>query len=177
LNKLNQHWIEKIIIGLNLCPFVKVPYQKGLIRVRESESVDEEEMHNHFLDELELIQQSSPTVISTTLLSFVNDKSTFSDFNDFVGTCEEIAYEAGLEEHFQLVVFHPEFQMNELEFKDVENFVGRSPYPTIHLLRNAEIELAQQSFADHVLITSRNVGSLKSLPENELKELFYYLNS
>lgn len=175
MKNVNTYWLEEIVIGLNLCPFAKVPYQNGLVRLIENESVEESDQLSFFLDELDHLQQTPAAQLSTTLIAFIKDETDFSDFNDFVGLCEEVMVESGLEEHFQLVAFHPKFMLEGLSEEDRSNWVGRSPYPTIHLLRNAEIEMALAGYSDIIGIPARNEGRLSSLSEAELKKLFYYL--
>lgn len=173
------YWLEEVVIGLNLCPFAKTPYQNGLVRLVENESTTESDQLSIFLDELEHLQQTPGAQLSTTLIAFVNDQSDFTDFNDFVGLCEDVMIESGLEEHFQLVAFHPEFILEGLESPDHpkyrSNWVGRSPYPTIHLLRNADIEMALASYSDIIGIPARNEGKLQALSDQELKKIFHYL--
>jgi hypothetical protein len=172
---LTLYWLEKIVIGLDLCPFAKGPYERGLVRVVENESTLESDQLSFFLDELERLQQTPRTELSTTLISFINDETDFLDFNDFVGLCEDMMVESGLEEHFQLVVFHPQFVLEDIEPDDRSNWVGRAPYPIIHILRNAEIELALESYTDPVNISIYNEKKLLGLSVEEFKELFYYL--
>lgn len=131
-------------------------------------------MVNAFLDELEHLQQSTPTNVSTTLLVFNKCQVDFLDFSDFVGLCEELLEEAGLLEHFQLVTFHPGFYFENTNEDDVENFVNRSPYPIIHILRNAEIEMAK-SRSTGLDISLKNSEKLKSLSTVEIQKLYFYL--
>ena len=177
MNNVSEYWLKEIVIGLDLCPFAKTPYSKGLIRLIESEFTSEREQLSFFLNELDHLQQKSVLELSTTLIIFNKCKNDFLSFNDFVGLCEEMLVEAGLEEHFQLVAFHPEYLLEGRDVNDRANWIGRSPFPTIHILRNSEIESAQESYADVLGIPARNESKLYSLTEEELKKLFYYLNS
>lgn len=176
MKNLSNYWLEEIVIGLDLCPFAKHPYQNGLVRLIESELISESDQLSFFLDELEKLQQTSPLVLSTTLIVFTNDKNDFDDFNDFIGICEDILIESGLEEHFQLVVFHPEYIFENKSFNERVNYIGRSPYPTIHILRNAEIEAALENFKDLDNITAKNEEKLNSLSEDQFQKYFYYLS-
>lgn len=171
--ELLTYWIEEIIIGLDLCPFAKIPYQNGLVRLSLCETIRENEQKDFFLDELDLLQQTSNKILSTSLLAFNNDKKNFEDFNDFVGDCEELLIEAGLEEHFQLVFFHPQFRFENTDPDECSNWVGRSPYPVIHILRNAEIEMSIRHF--DFSIPESNKEKLKALSQDDLQKLFFFL--
>lgn len=177
INNVSEYWLKEIVIGLDLCPFAKNPYLKGLIRLVECEHSDEKKKLSFFLDELDHLQKKTISELSTTLIVFQNDNSDFLNFNDFVGLCEEMLEAAKLEEHFQVVVFHPEYFLEGKDLHDRANWIGRSPYPTIHILRNAEIESAIESYPDVAGIPARNESKLYSLSEEELKKLFYYLNT
>ena len=113
------YWLEEIVIGLNLCPFAKVPYINGLVRIIENETILESDQLSFFLDELELIQQTPKVELSTTIIAYTKNKDDFSNFNDFVGLCEDMLLESGLEEHFQLVIFHPEFCLEDKNPEDL----------------------------------------------------------
>lgn len=173
--KHTLYWLEEIIIGLDLCPFARVPYQKGLVRIVETNSTEINNQLSFFIDELEHLQQALSTENATTLIVFCEDKSNFLDFNDFVGACEEILAESELAEHFQLAVFHPGFYFDNTDPENQSNWVGRSPYPTIHILRNADIETALLNHPDLKSIPIRNEKLLLGLSKEQLESKFYYL--
>ena len=173
--ELSTYWLEEIVIGLNLCPFARTPYQNGQVRLIENESTLESDQLSFFLDELELLQQTQSSELSTTIITFVKDENDFFDFNDFVGLCEDMIIESGLEEHFQLVIFHPQFTFEDKDPMDQSHAVGRSPFPTIHILRNAEIEIALESYSDIIGISSRNVATINNLSKADFERIFFYL--
>ena len=173
--ELSTYWLLEIVIGLNLCPFARTPYQNGRVRLIENESTLESDQLSFFLDELELLQQTPSSELSTTLITFIKDENNFLDFNDFVGLCEDMLSESGLEEHFQLVIFHPQFVFEDKDPMDQSQAVGRSPFPTIHILRNAEIEMALESYSDIIGISARNAETIKNLSKAEFERIFFYL--
>ncbi len=175
MNKLSKYWLEEIVIGLDLCPFAKIPYEKGLVRFIESECTDFDEQRGIFLDEIELINESPDSEIATTLIAFTDDGQSFLDFNDFIGVCEEIIEDLELQEDFQLALFHPEYVFEKTQTNDRINFIGRSPFPVIHILRNADIERATKKSTDGESITIRNEKRLKALSEDEIKKIFHFL--
>ena len=174
-HQLAVYWLEKVIIGLNLCPFATLPYKNGLVRLIENESTLESDQLSFFLDELEHLQQTKPSELSTTLIVFSKDQNDFFDFNDFVGLCEDMLIESGLEEHFQLIAFHPEFLGENEDPNHRSHWVGRSPFPILHILRNSEIEMALVSNKDLISIPLDNEEKLLSLSESEFNNIFYYL--
>lgn len=168
------YWLEEIIIGLELCPFAKIPYKNGLVRIKECEAETQIEQVEAFLDELEHLQQTPSSKLSTTILVYTKNTENFLDFSDFVGLCEELLEEAGLLEHFQLVVFHPGFYFEGANPDEIANYVNRSPFPTIHLLRNAEIEMAKAR-SDGMDVSEKNRVMLNALDKSKVEKLFYYL--
>ncbi len=169
------YWLEEIVIGLNLCPFAKQPYKNGLVRVVISEAIDEHEQITFFLNELQHLQNEPSSKISTTIIAYTRENKNFQDFNNFVGILENLLIQSGLEEHFQLVAFHPQFQFDEIELTSPANWVGRSPYPIVHLLRNSEIEMALANNLNMEQIPMLNEEKLRALSQEELSKIFYYL--
>ncbi len=170
-----KNWVTDVVIGLNLCPFARPVFESGKIRMSETDLISEDEAAEFFLDELAIIQNAEASEISTTLLAFNKWNINFYDFNDFVGWAESILEEVGLDEHFQLVVFHPEFHFEDLDLTHRANLVNKSPVPVIHILRSIEVELSLKNTEDGESISFINQEKLESLTEEELKKYFPYL--
>jgi hypothetical protein len=170
-----KKWVKETVIGLNLCPFAKPVFESNLIRFSETDLVTEDEASEFFLDELAIIQNALPQEISTTLMSFNKWPINFYDFNDFVGWAESILEEVGLDEHFQLVVFHPQFHFEDLELHDRANLVNKSPMPVIHILRSIEVEMSLKEIKDGENISFINQEKLEALTDEEIKKHFPYL--
>lgn len=170
-----QKWVKDVVIGLNLCPFARTVFESGKIRFCETDIVTEEKASELFLDELAVIQNAPASEISTTLIAFNEWPISFYDFNNFVGWAEEILDEVGLQEHFQLVVFHPEFHFEDLELHDKANLVNKSPVPVIHILRTIEVEMALKNVADGESISFVNQERLEALTDLELRTYFPYI--
>ena len=165
-------WLEEVIIGLNLCPFAKAPFEQDLIRISSSNETSEEEQVKFFLDELDLLQKTPSKDLSTSLIVFESFKGNFLDFNDFSGLLEDLLLQLKLEEDFQLVAFHPEFYFNGLKPDDKANLVNRSPYPLIHLLRSEEIAQVTTSETMGETISYNNEKTLNNLTDEQLKKLY-----
>ncbi|MBC7714549.1 MAG: DUF1415 domain-containing protein [Rhizobacter sp.] len=172
---LTKYWLEYIVIGLDLCPFARIPFEKGLIRVVECEERDEDEQMVFFLEELELLNQTEADVVSTTVIVYPHASSDFSHFNDFVGELEFMLEEAALENSFQLVAFHPKFVFENTEFSETGNLVNRSPFPILHILRFEEIARAMKNPKDGEVISFNNDKKLNQLSPEAIDQLFYYL--
>ena len=170
-----KEWVREVVVGLNLCPFARPVFESGQLRFAETDIVTETEAAEFFLDELAMIQNADPKDISTTLIGFKKWPISFYDFNDFVGWAESILEEVGLDEHFQLVVFHPDFHFEELDLNHRANLVNRSPIPAIHILRSLEVEMSLKKVQDGESISFMNQEKLESMSEDELKKYFPYL--
>lgn len=172
---LTKYWLENIVLGLDLCPFARIPYQKGQIRVVECEDLDEDAQMGFFLEELDLLSQTDPAVISTTIIAYPLGSSDFNIFNDFVGDLESMLEEAELGDIFQLVAFHPEFVFVDTDFNHLGNYVNRSPFPILHILRSEEIARALKNPKDGEIISFNNDKKLHEISRETLDQLFYYL--
>lgn len=172
---LAKYWLENIVLGLDLCPFARIPYQKGQIRLVECLDSEEEDQWAYFLEELELLNEADPKDISTTIISYPNATSDFNVFNDFVGDLESMLEDAELADVYQLVTFHPGFVFENTPFEHLGNYVNRSPFPIIHILRSEEIARALKNPKDGEIISFNNDRKLHEISREKLDQLFYYL--
>ena len=132
-------WVELSVIGLNLCPFAKAPQNKGQVRYVLSEAREPEALLASLVDELNLLAEAPAERIETTLLIHPHVLADFADYNDFLGIAEDAIAELGLEGTVQVASFHPRYQFAGCAADDVTNATNRSPYPTLHLLREANM--------------------------------------
>lgn len=172
---LTNYWLEKIVIALELCPFIKIPWERGLIRVSVCPFSDEEAQGDYFLEELTLLQKSPSSKLSTTLIVYPEGDADFLAFNDFVGYLEDVVSELGLSDTFQLVVFHPGFMFFETSSDDAQNLVNRSPYPSVHILRSEDLDRARLLGKEAEDVSFRNEKKLKAMSEEDRRSLFYFL--
>jgi hypothetical protein len=172
---ITNYWLENIVIGLDLCPFARIPWEKGLIRTVLCEGSKEETHLEFFLSELEFLHENPASVVSTTIIVYPDADADFLVFNDFVGDLESMLSESQLNETFQLVAFHPRFMFLDSSFNDVENLVNRSPYPVLHILRSADLDRARLMESSGSDISFRNEAKLKALSQDARDALFYYL--
>ena len=158
-----QRWVEKAVIGLNLCPFAKAVQIKGQVRYAVSDAVDEEGVLADLEDELALISEADPEAIDTTLLILPEALHDFYAFNDFGELSDRLLKRMRLVGALQVATFHPAFQFADTDPDDIGNYTNRSPYPTLHILREASIDRAVEAFPEAETIYEKNIETLENL--------------
>lgn len=158
-----REWLEKAVIGLNLCPFAKAVYVRNQVRIVVSEAPHLDGLLEDLDRELDLLAAADPDEIDTTLLIHPALLPDFEDFNDFMVIAEAAVVEHGLEGVLQVASFHPRFQFADTEADDIGNYTNRAPYPTIHLIREESLSRALAGFPDPDSIYQRNIETLKKL--------------
>ena len=156
-------WLEKAIIGLNLCPFARAVYVRDQIRYVVSEAETPEALLADLLVELQGLAAADPGKIDTTLIIHPRVLGDFLDYNDFLGVADAAVADLGLEGVIQIASFHPEYQFAGSAPDDIENYTNRSPYPMLHLLREASVERAVAAFPDASEIYERNMATMRRL--------------
>lgn len=158
-----QRWLEKAVIGLNLCPFAKAVHVKKQIRYVVSAARDTEQLLADLKSELHNLYISDPQKIDTTLLIHPDVLNDFLDYNDFLAQAEEAIAELQLEQEIQIASFHPQYQFADTDADDIENYTNRSPYPILHLLREASIDRAVVAFPEADNIFEKNIETMHAL--------------
>ena len=158
-----QDWLEKAVIGLNLCPFAKAVHVKQQIRYVVSEARTEQALLTELMVELRHLQDTDAELLDTTLLIHPYVLNDFLDFNDFLDTVDIAVSEPEFEDAFQVASLHPRYQFAGTAPDDIENFTNRSPYPTLHLLREASVDRAVAAFPDADHIPDVNIETLQKL--------------
>ena len=158
-----RDWIEKAVIGLNLCPFAKVVYVNDRIRYCVSEAESQDALLADLSRELRALQAADPQTCETVLLIHPGVLTDFLDYNDFLDAADAAVEALGLTGEIQIASFHPHYQFAGSSPDDVENCTNRSPYPMLHLLRESSVERVEQSNPDVDAIPARNVETLRRL--------------
>lgn len=158
-----RRWLDRAVIGLNLCPFAKAVQVRGQIHYAVCESEDAETLTQALLAEAEALTATDADQRDTTLLVVTGQLTDFLDFNDFAGDAEDRLADAGYEGVLQLATFHPQFQFGGTDADDITNATNRAPWPTLHLLREASIDRAVEAFPDAEAIYGRNIETLEKL--------------
>lgn len=156
-------WIERVVIGLKLCPFAPAPALKGTIRYAMSEAETPEALLEDLATELQRLVDAPPERIETTVLIHPGVLQDFVDFNDFLDIADEALRTMGLEGEIQIASFHPQYQFAGTGFDDIGNETNRSPYPTLHLLREESVARAVDAFGDTGSISAANLATLQML--------------
>ena len=156
-------WVERAVIGLNLCPFAKAVQVKGQVRYVVCASAEPEALLSALIDELHALANCEPSETDTTLLIHPAALSDFLDFNDFLAVVDDTLDDLGYAGTLQVASFHPQFQFADTGINDVSNATNRSPYPTLHILREASIDRAVAAFPDPEAIFEANIQTLEKL--------------
>lgn len=167
-----REWLEKAVIGLNLCPFAKAVHAKRQVRYVVSQATDEEGLLQDLLHELQLLAAADPGDVETTLLVHPFVLRDFLDYNDFLDIADAAVEEVGLEGVLQVASFHPDYQFADSDPDDMGNFSNRAPYPTLHLLREDSVDKAVAAFPDADRIYEANIEALRKLGPEGWRRLF-----
>lgn len=158
-----RDWLERAVIGLNLCPFARSPYRQGRVRICVSQACDADALFRDLDSELTLLRERPVTEIETTLLVHPAVLNDFADYNDFLTIADLAVRMQGLEGDVQIASFHPHYQFADSAPDDIENYTNRSPYPILHLLRESSIDAAVAAMPDTDAIYERNMHTLRTL--------------
>jgi hypothetical protein len=158
-----RNWLEKAVIGLGLCPFAAQPARDGRIRYRVSGQRSNAGLLEDLCQELEALQAADPQQCETTLLIHPHVLADFGAYNDFLDEADALVRGLGLEGELQIASFHPAYQFAGTSAGDIENCTNRSPYPMLHLLREASIARAVAAFPDADQTGTRNIQTLRNL--------------
>jgi uncharacterized protein len=164
-------WVEHAVIGLNLCPFAKAVAAKGQIRYVFSDDTDPEDLLSTLCDELEHLARADPAEVDTTLIVHPGVLTDFLDYNDFLDIADEAVAQMGLEGVLQVASFHPDYRFEGSEPDDPANASNRSPWPTLHLLREDSVDRAVDAFPDAERIYEVNIETLRRLGPQGWAEL------
>lgn len=156
-------WLERAVIGLNLCPFAKAVYVKGQVHCTVSQASNLEALRDDLLQALKDLVAHEPDARDTTLLIIQNLLQDFVDYNDFLNVADDCLLALDLEGEIQIASFHPQYQFAGTDEDDITNFTNRSPYPTLHLIREASIDRAVAAFPDAEDIFEANMATMNQL--------------
>jgi hypothetical protein len=156
-------WLERAVIGLQLCPFAKAVYVKDQIRYAVSDAQNPETLLDDLKRELRSLAQASPDSVDTSLLIHPQALADFLDYNDFLAVADSAIEALGLRGILQIASFHPDYQFSGTSIDDVTNFTNRSPYPMLQLLREASVSRAVEAFPEAEDIYERNIETMRRL--------------
>jgi hypothetical protein len=158
-----RRWVEKAVIGLGLCPFAESVYRSDGVRFHVCEQRSAAGLLEDLRSELLHLYTADARQCETTLLIHPWVLNDFVEFNDFLQICDETVNDLDLEGEIQVASFHPQYQFAGTQADDIENHTNRSPYPTLHLLREASVERALAAVPEPELIYENNIRRLREL--------------
>ena len=156
-------WVQRIVVGLNLCPFAKAPLAKGQVRFVVCEAHDAAGLLDALVTQMHALAQADAAVLETTLVIHPNVLRDFAGFNEFLDRAEAALDDLGYEGVLQVASFHPDYQFAGTDTSDLGNATNRSPYPTLHLLREASVERAVEAIPEAGSIYEANIETLEAL--------------
>lgn len=161
-----RNWLERAVVGLNLCPFARAPMVHGRLRMQVSQARDADALLADLDHELSLLGERPSSELETTLLVHPYVLTDFDDYNDFLTIADLAVRMRGMEGEIQVASFHPDYQFADSEADDIENYTNRSPHPILHLLRESSIDAAVAAMPDTDAIYERNMNTLRTLGLN-----------
>ena len=158
-----ERWLEKAVIGLNLCPFAKAVHVKKQVRYVVSSATTPEALLEQLMDELQYLSDSDPEQVDTTLLIHPFVMTDFLDYNEFLDVADAAVEDMQLDGELQVASFHPDYQFADTDQNDISNYTNRAPYPILQLLREESIERAVDAFPDAADIFEKNIETMRAL--------------
>ena len=167
-----QDWLERAVIGLNLCPFAKAVHVKRQIRYAVTGAQTADELLAELEHELQILAATDPEMLDTTLLIHPEVMGDFLDFHFFLAEADATIRRLELDGVIQIASLHPQYEFAGSNADDIDNYTNRAPYPTLHLLREASIDRAVAAFPDAADIFERNIETLRKLGHEGWRRLW-----
>ena len=166
-----RRWLERAVIGLNLCPFAKAVYVKRQVRIVVSDATSPRDLLEQLGEELALLRDTPADEVDTTLLAHPLVLADFLAYNAFLDDADGLVEAMDLEGELQVASFHPDYQFAGTAPDEVDNLTNRAPYPILHLLREASVERAVAAYPDPDAIIGRNIATVRALGLDGWKRL------
>jgi hypothetical protein len=158
-----RRWLERAVIGLNLCPFAKSVYVKEQVRYVVSPARTPEALLEDLMNELQNLSDADPERVDTTLLIHPFVLNDFMDYNEFLDVADATVEDMQLDGELQVASFHPDYQFADTDPNDISNYTNRAPYPILHLLREESIARAVEAFPEAAEIFEKNIDTMEKL--------------
>ena len=171
LTFINQtkKWLSSVVIAHNLCPFAKREYDNKAIHYAVIEAVDSEGQLKQVMQQCaELDEQGTR---ETSLLIFPYALSDFEDYLNLLDFATVLLKDLGYEGVYQLASFHPYYQFDGTAADAPSNYTNRSPYPMLHILREASVEIALENYPNPETIPERNIQVTQALGLKVMQDL------
>jgi hypothetical protein len=166
-----RRWLERAVIGLNLCPFAKAVYAKSQVRIVVSDATTERALLEQLGEEMALLRDAPAEGIDTTLLVHPQVLQDFLDYNDFLDDADALVEAMELDGVLQVASFHPHYRFAGTQPDDAENLTNRAPHPILHLLREDSVDRAVAAYPEPEAIIERNVATMRELGAGGFRKL------
>ncbi|MEM6639759.1 MAG: DUF1415 domain-containing protein [Pseudomonadota bacterium] len=153
-------WVERMVLGEGLCPYARAPWHAALVRLIESDATTEQALVHDLASEIQRMQEQG---VGTTLLIHPKALNDFPDYIAFLDIADEVLRRLGAEGELQIASFHPDYCFDGTPAEDAANYTNRSPWPMLHLLREADVAAAVARSADVGNVPERNIRHLREL--------------
>lgn len=164
-----RKWVEDVVVGYNLCPFAKRELVRNRVRFVVSEAETEDELLQALHSELQRLEDEPE--IETTLLIHPGVLQDFGPYNEFLDAADGLLAYLDMEGVYQIASFHPDYQFAGTEPDAAENYTNRSPFPMLHLLREASLEAAIDSYPDVDAIPGQNIRLMEKLGAEKMQRI------
>ena len=158
-----QRWVQRAVIGLNLCPFAKAVEVKRQVRYVVSHASRAKGLLVDLERELHGLVEADPATLDTTLLMAPHGFADFLEFTELLERADQLLQRMDLEGVLQIASLHPLYQFADTEVNDITNATNRAPYPTLHLLREDSVDRAVAAFPHAETIFETNMQTLRAL--------------
>lgn len=168
-----KQWVETVIVHFNFCPFARRELERNSVHyhiVEQQTQLPAIEFALHQVIE-QCQQLDEQTERETTLIILPYGFGLFDDFLELLELANALLEDQGYEGTYQLASFHPDYCFADADPDDAANYTNRSPYPILHLIREASIEQALKSVENPEQIPERNIELARETGENELRGL------
>lgn len=166
-----RRWLERAVIGLNLCPFAKAVYVRNQVRIKVSDADNVDDLREELGEEMLLLRDTPAEQIDTTLIVLPSVLGDFFDYNDFLDDADALLEALELEGVLQVASFHPDYQFAGTEYDDAGNNTNRAPYPVLHLLREESLDRAVAAYPEPDAIIERNIKTMDALGNDGYRKL------
>ena len=166
-----QLWINKMVVGLGLCPFASKVMTQNEILFSATSSSDFKTLTTLLIQQAEHILNDNNKE-STAIIVIEKGLESFLDYLELIHQLEDYLEENKLAEDIQIASFHPEYQFAETKTTDITNYTNRSPYPLIHLLKCEDVTAAIESHPDIHSVPTDNIMKLKAMTLDSLAVVY-----
>lgn len=166
-----RRWISSVVIDLDLCPFAQRVFIADGIHYVATDADNAQALLTDLAREIEALAKAPIARVETTLLIHPHTSKDFCDYIAFLDRGDRLIGELGLRGTIQLASFHPDYHFADTEPDAVENYTNRSPYPMLHLLREASFAQLGNSPEALLDIPRRNGETLRRIGRGKILEM------